>query len=74
MADDDMFKKLILKIIRFYQIIFSPFLGHTCRFYPSCSGYSYSAIQKYGVTKGLWRGFKRITRCHPWNEGGVDQP
>jgi len=69
-----MFKKLILKIIRFYQIIFSPLLGHICRFYPSCSKYSYLAIQKYGVVRGLWRGLKRITRCHPWNEGGTDEP
>ena len=69
-----MVRKLILKTIKFYQIFISPNLGNNCRFYPSCSQYSYSAVQKYGIFRGFWYGFKRITRCHPWNEGGIDQP
>lgn len=66
--------KIILKAIKLYQIIISPALGDHCRFLPSCSQYCYLAIEKYGTAKGLWRGFKRIARCHPWNEGGVDEP
>jgi hypothetical protein len=69
-----MFKKLILKSIKFYQIFISPGLISRCRFYPSCSQYSYLSIKKYGVIKGLWRSFKRILKCNPWNEGGVDMP
>lgn len=67
-------KKIFLNSIKFYQNLISPILGHHCRFYPSCSKYSYMAIQKYGVVRGLRRGLKRITRCHPWNEGGIDEP
>jgi len=69
-----MIEELILKIIRFYQIFISPSLGKHCRFYPSCSRYSYLSIKKYGIIKGLWKGFKRILRCHPWSKGGVDLP
>lgn len=69
-----MVKYLILKTIKLYQIIVSPILGPHCRFYPSCSQYSYSVIKKYGLGKGFWQGTKRILKCHPWNEGGVDLP
>ncbi|MCO5211684.1 MAG: membrane protein insertion efficiency factor YidD [Caldilinea sp.] len=47
-------------------------LGSNCRFYPTCSSYTYQAIEKYGVAKGSWMGFKRILRCNPWNKGGFD--
>lgn len=67
-------KKLILKSIKIYQIFISPVLGRNCRFYPSCSQYCYLAMEKYGVWKGVWQGLKRIARCHPWYEGGVDMP
>ncbi|PIV62338.1 membrane protein insertion efficiency factor YidD, partial [Candidatus Roizmanbacteria bacterium CG01_land_8_20_14_3_00_33_9] len=43
-----------------------------CRFHPTCSQYTYQAVEKYGSLKGLWLGFKRIIRCHPWNKGGFD--
>ena len=67
-------KKIIFKIVKFYQKAISPVLGHHCRFYPSCSEYYCLALEKYGPIKGTWRGVKRITRCHPWNKGGVDLP
>ena len=66
--------RAFLKIIRFYQIAVSPLLGKCCRFEPSCSKYCYSAIEKYGAWKGVWKGFKRILRCNPWNPGGIDKP
>lgn len=69
-----MFKTFILKLIKFYQKTFSPVLGKHCRFWPSCSEYSHQSIQKHGILNGLWKGFKRILRCHPWNQGGVDLP
>lgn len=63
-------KKLILFILVFYKKYLST--GHHCRFIPSCSEYTYQAVEKYGVVKGLWRGTKRVSRCHPWGGSGVD--
>ena len=67
-------KVIFLKLIKFYQKFISPLLGGHCRFYPSCSHYTYTAIEQKGAIRGGWRGFKRILRCHPWNKGGVDLP
>lgn len=65
-------KRLILALIRFYQRYVSPGLPPSCRFYPTCSHYTYQAIERYGVVKGGWLGIKRILRCQPWNPGGYD--
>ena len=64
--------KPILILIRIYQVAISPLLGSNCRYHPTCSHYAYEAIEKYGVIKGGWLGFKRILRCHPWQDGGYD--
>ncbi len=69
-----MLKKIILEIIKFYQIFISPIFGKRCRFYPSCSEYTYLTIKKYGLLIGAKKGIKRILKCHPWNPGGVDLP
>ncbi|HNY04316.1 MAG TPA: membrane protein insertion efficiency factor YidD [Candidatus Woesebacteria bacterium] len=65
-----MFKKIILKLLVFYKKYLSR--GENCRFVPTCSQYTYQAVEKYGVVKGLWLGVKRISKCHPWGGGGVD--
>ena len=65
-------KAVAMWLIRIYQKTFSRVLPSTCRFIPSCSEYSYQAIEKYGLFKGGWLAIKRITRCHPLNEGGYD--
>lgn len=67
-------RQFILNIVKFYQIIISPVLGKNCRFYPSCSEYTYLTIEKYGIKKGLWLGIKRILKCNQWFQGGVDLP
>lgn len=75
-----MFKKLALKLIVLYQNTFSPDhgpnLGKTrgvgCRFIPTCSAYTYGAIEKYGVCKGGYLGLRRVLRCHPLSKGGYD--
>ncbi len=67
-------KKIILKTIKFYQIFISPLFGCSCRFYPSCSDYTLETVQKQGAIKGLKKGLLRISRCHPFNKGGVDMP
>ncbi|MDY6790675.1 MAG: membrane protein insertion efficiency factor YidD [Thermodesulfobacteriota bacterium] len=58
--------------IKAYQYLVSPILGPTCRFYPTCSEYTYQAIKRYGLAKGVYLGLKRILRCHPFNPGGID--
>jgi len=67
-----MMQKLILLLIRFYQTFISPMLGSNCRFYPTCSHYTYQAIEIHGVAKGGWLGVKRVLRCNPFNPGGFD--
>jgi uncharacterized protein len=65
-------KWLALGAIRFYQKFISPLLPSSCRFYPTCSHYTYEAIQIHGVFRGTWMGMRRISRCHPFNPGGYD--
>ncbi len=65
-------KSLALAMIRFYKRFLSPLLPSACRFEPTCSVYTYQAIEKYGVIKGGWMGVKRISRCHPFHPGGYD--
>lgn len=59
-------------LIRTYQKFLSPLLGQRCRFYPSCSQYTLEAIEEWGLIKGMWLGARRLSRCHPLNEGGFD--
>ena len=65
-------KLIVFILIRGYQIALSPFLGNSCRFYPSCSEYTYEAVKKYGVLKGMFLGGKRLLKCHPFHRGGID--
>jgi hypothetical protein len=65
-------KTIALLLIRFYQKLISPMLPASCRFIPSCSEYTYQAIERYGIVRGGWLGLRRISRCHPWNPGGFD--
>ena len=65
-------RSVALGMIRFYKRYISPGLGSNCRFYPSCSEYTYQAIEKYGVLRGSLMGGWRIMRCNPFNKGGYD--
>lgn len=65
-------KHIALFLIKIYQMTFSPLIGRHCRFYPSCSTYTYEAIKKYGLMKGMFLGSKRLLRCHPFHSGGID--
>jgi len=58
--------------IRAYQLLVSPLLGPRCRFYPSCSGYALEALRAHGPFRGTWLAARRLSRCHPWNPGGLD--
>jgi uncharacterized protein len=59
-------------LIRFYQKFISPMMPPACRFTPTCSHYTYEAIDRFGFVKGSWLGIKRIGRCHPFHPGGFD--
>ena len=65
-------RKIIIGLIRFYQYAISPFLPPHCRYTPTCSTYSVEAIRQFGILRGGWMALRRITRCHPWHEGGYD--
>lgn len=67
-------KKGLIKFIKIYQKVLSPFLGNNCRYYPSCSEYSIQAVEKYGVLKGILKSIWRILRCNPFSKGGIDYP
>lgn len=63
---------LALNLIRFYQRFISPLLGRNCRFSPTCSAYTFEAVERYGFFRGIFLGARRILRCGPWSPGGVD--
>ncbi|OIP66503.1 MAG: membrane protein insertion efficiency factor YidD [Candidatus Yonathbacteria bacterium CG10_big_fil_rev_8_21_14_0_10_43_136] len=72
-------RNLVVLLMIFYQKylsldtgIFSLKKGTTCVFYPTCSEYTKEAVMKYGVFKGLFLGFRRILRCHPWQKEHID--
>jgi uncharacterized protein len=64
--------KVVLGLIVAYQVTLSPLLGNSCRYWPSCSRYTYQAVERYGWLRGSWMGLARIARCHPFAKGGYD--
>ncbi len=64
--------RLLILLVRFYQICISPMLPNSCRFTPTCSQYAIEAIKKHGALRGTWLSIKRIMRCHPWGGSGYD--
>ena len=61
----NIFSKIIIKIIKFYQYIISPYLGNNCRYIPTCSEYFIDSLKEFGFLKGSFLGLKRILSCHP---------
>ncbi|MDR3410971.1 MAG: membrane protein insertion efficiency factor YidD [Formivibrio sp.] len=64
--------RLIILLLRFYQLALSPLIGPRCRFTPTCSQYGIEAINRYGILKGGWLTIRRLARCHPWGGCGYD--
>lgn len=65
-------EKMLVALIRGYQLALSPFFGTQCRFTPTCSQFAVEAISKHGSVRGLWLTVKRIARCQPFCPGGYD--
>jgi putative membrane protein insertion efficiency factor len=65
-------QRLLIGLIRIYQVALSPFVGNQCRFTPTCSQYAREAVERHGAMKGAWMAIRRVSRCHPWHPGGHD--
>ena len=65
--------RIIKRLFALYRYLFSPWVGNNCRFYPTCSAYTELAIDRHGLVKGSYLGFKRILKCNPWHPGGIDE-
>ena len=61
----NIFSEIIIKIIKFYQYVLSPYFGNNCRYLPTCSEYFIESIKEFGFLKGSFLGLKRILSCHP---------
>ena len=64
--------RLLVWLLRAYQLLLSPMLGQNCRFYPTCSHYAIDAIRAHGAARGSLLALRRVGKCHPWNDGGFD--
>lgn len=64
--------KLLILLVRGYQVGISPLLPASCRYYPTCSAYAVEAIERHGPARGGWMALRRIARCHPFRTGGFD--
>ena len=65
-------RKLLILLIQAYRYLISPILGPHCRYYPTCSSYALTAVERHGAIRGGTMAVKRLCRCHPWHEGGLD--
>jgi len=63
---------LLINLVLMYRATLGRFLGGQCKFHPSCSQYAIDAIKKYGTLRGSYKAIKRISRCHPFSQGGYD--
>jgi putative membrane protein insertion efficiency factor len=65
-------RALTLASLRIYKRWISPLLPSACRFYPTCAEYMMQAVEMHGVARGIWMGLRRLSRCHPFHQGGFD--
>lgn len=63
---------VLIFLVRGYQVVLSPLLPATCRFYPSCSVYAIEALKRHGALRGSWLALRRLVRCQPFCPGGYD--
>ena len=65
-------KSFLIGVVKAYQWLLRPWWGSRCRFTPTCSDYAVESLDRHGALKGGWLTAKRLSRCHPWCEGGFD--
>ena len=65
-------RRVLIWLVRGYQVALSPLLPPTCRFVPSCSAYAVEALERHGAVRGSWLTIRRLARCHPFCPGGYD--
>jgi putative membrane protein insertion efficiency factor len=58
--------------VRAYRLVLSPWLGHACRFQPTCSAYALEALERHGALRGGALALRRLAACHPWGRSGYD--
>ncbi len=68
-----MIRALLIGLVKGYRLLLSPWLGSACRFSPTCSAYSLTALERHGAAAGTYLTVARLARCHPWCEGGFDE-
>ncbi|WP_367273375.1 membrane protein insertion efficiency factor YidD [Galactobacter sp.] len=62
----------VIGFLKLYRLVISPIYGQVCGYFPSCSAYGLEAVTVHGVLKGGWLTTRRILRCNPWSQGGID--
>jgi len=67
-----MIQQILVFLVKAYRLTLSPWLGSSCRFTPTCSAYALEALNNFGAAKGSYLTLRRLSRCHPWCEGGHD--
>jgi putative membrane protein insertion efficiency factor len=70
--DISLAQRVLLALVRLYQLTLSPMVGGQCRFYPTCSHYAAGAIRTHGARRGVMLAGKRLAKCQPLHPGGVD--
>ena len=64
--------RIVATPVHLYRATFSPLVGMSCRYHPTCSAYALEALEKHGAFKGTYLAVRRIMRCHPWGGSGID--
>lgn len=65
-------RNTVVALLIAYRKAISPLYGDVCRYHPSCSSYALQSVQMHGVIVGVWSSARRLLRCHPWAQGGID--
>ena len=68
----DLPRRMLMALVRGYRLLLSPWIGSQCRFYPTCSAYALEALESHGAGAGTYLTARRVLRCHPWCDGGLD--
>ncbi|HQR72646.1 MAG TPA: membrane protein insertion efficiency factor YidD [Burkholderiaceae bacterium] len=69
---ESLLSTLLLRLIEAYRYLLSPWVGNSCRYWPTCSEYAQEAIEQHGAARGTYLAARRLARCHPYGRGGVD--